>query len=291
MEFSSELVLVTGASGFIGKTVVPYLLKQGYRVRAFIRPTSSWPFASHPHLEKAMGDMQDPASLSRALMGVHWVVHLAAAKSDEPDSELTNIGGAQNLIQACRANHVRFIINLSTQSAKLKNKGTYARTKEVADRIFHESDLSVTTLRSSLVYGRPISGAFGKLVQYSELPIVPVIGPGTAPMWPIHVEDLAHALYLAAIKPQTRGQIYEVGGPDRISLNELLDLILKWRGRHRPKWHIPVWAGLILASLFSLLPKPPFSRSNVLGTNEEIPMDVERFFQDFGFVPRRLVLH
>jgi NADH dehydrogenase len=191
-------------------------------------------------------------------------------------------------VQACRRGGAGFIVHVSTQSAKLKRKGTYALTKEAADKVFLESGFPVTILRSSLVYGDAESGAFGSLVKFAKLPVIPVMGPGTATHWPIHADDLARAIEVAALRPQTRGQIYDVGGADSATTNELLDLIGKTQGRARPKVHIPLGVGLLAATVFSVLPKPPFTRSNVLGSNEQVYMDVERFFREFGFTPRRL---
>ena len=281
-------VLVTGAAGFIGRFACLYLLEKGYRVRALTRGRSRWPFAPHPALTRVVGDMQVATSLDAAAAGVDWVVNLAAAKSDEPDSEATNVLGARHLVQACRRGGARFIVHLSTQSAKLKRKGTYALTKEAADRVLLESGFPVTILRSSLVYGDAVSGAFGSLVKFARLPVIPVMGSGTAPHWPIHAEDLAQAIEIAALRPQTRGQIYDVGGTDRATTNELLDLIGQAQGRAHPKVHIPLAVGLLAARIFSALPRPPFTRSNVLGSNEQVSMDVERFIREFGFTPRRL---
>jgi nucleoside-diphosphate-sugar epimerase len=114
------------------------------------------------------------------------------------------------------------------------------------------------------------------------------MGAGTSPHWPIHVDDLCRAIEIAARQTTTRGQIYEVGGPDQASVNQLLDAITAVQGIKRAKLHIPIWAGLLAARVFSILPRPPFTRSNVLGSNEDVAMDVERFFRDFGFTPRRL---
>jgi nucleoside-diphosphate-sugar epimerase len=283
-----ETVLVTGASGFVGSAVCKYLLARGYRVRGFVRKTSRWEYPADGPLERAVGDMQDPASLEAAAAGVAWVAHLAGAKSDERDSDRTNVEGASNLIEACRKQQVKFIINVSTQSAKLQRKGTYALTKEAADQVFSTSGFPVTTLRSSLVYGDLTGGVFASLIKFSRLPVIPVMGSGTSPHWPIHVEDLARAIEIAAQRPSTRGQLYELGGPDRANVNELLDAMVRAQGLKRMKLHVPIWAGLAAARVFSVLPRPPFTRSNVLGSNEDVVMDVQRFFRDFDFTPRPL---
>ncbi len=281
-----QSVLVTGASGFIGRALCGYLRGRGYRVRALTRASSSW--AEDGDIERVIGDMQDLASLKAATTGVDWVAHLAAAKSDEADSDKTNVLGAKNLIEACRANGVGFIVNVSTQSAKLQKKGTYAATKHQADETFHGSGFPVTTLRSSLVYGDLTGGVFASLVKFAKCPVIPVMGSGSAPHWPIHLEDLCRAIEVAALRPSTRGEVYEVGGPDQASTNQLLDLIAARLGRRGVKLHLPIWLGLLMAKVFSILPRPPFTRSNVLGSNEHVSMNVERFFRDFELRPRPL---
>ncbi len=279
-------VLITGASGFIGRALCVYLRGRGYAVRALTRASSSW--TDLDGVERVIGDMQDLESLKAATSGVDWVAHLAAAKSDEADSDKTNVLGARNLLDACRASGVGFIVNVSTQSAKLQRKGTYALTKHAADETFRESGFPVTTLRSSLVYGDLTGGVFASLVKFAKLPIIPVMGAGTAPHWPIHVEDLGRAIEIAAMRPSTRGEIYEVGGADQASTNRLLDMISERLGRRSFKLHIPVALGLFMAKVFSILPRPPFTRSNVLGSNEHVTMDVARFIHDFEFTPRPL---
>jgi NADH dehydrogenase len=281
-----QKVLITGASGFIGQALCRYLHSKGYQVRALTRASSAW--MEPKGIERVVGDMQDLESLRAATAGVDWVAHLAAAKSDEADSDKTNVLGARNLVDACRSNGVGFIVNVSTQSAKLQLKGRYALTKHEADEAFRGSGFPVTTLRSSLVYGDLTGGVFGSLVKFAQWPVVPVMGAGTAPHWPIHVEDLGRAIEIAALRPKTRGQIYEVGGPDRASTNQLLDYISERSGRRSTRLHVPIWLGLLLAKVFSILPRPPFTRSNVLGSNEHVSMDVERFFRDFEFTPRPL---
>jgi nucleoside-diphosphate-sugar epimerase len=232
--------------------------------------------------------MRDLTSLEQATLGVRWVAHLAAAKSDEGNSREINVEGAKNLVSACRTNKIEFIINVSTQSTKIQGKGLYGVTKEEAEQVFHSSQIPVTTLRSSLVYSDISKGLFASLIKFARLPVIPVIGPGNAPHWPIHAVDLARAIEIAAQKPESRGQIYDVGGPDQVSLNGLLREFAQRQGLKRPIVHIPLSLGLAMARTLSFLPHPPFTYSNVLGGNIPVTMDVERFFRDFDFTPRPL---
>ena len=127
-------VLITGAGGFIGQAVTSRLLEEGYTVAVLVRSSRSISFY-HPKLEWLLGDMRDKKSLVQNTKGVDVVVHLAAAKSDERESYEINVTGAQNLLEACETNGVKRIINISTISTKLPQKGVYAETKEKADEI------------------------------------------------------------------------------------------------------------------------------------------------------------
>lgn len=279
-------VLVTGATGFIGRAVVRLLLHEDYRVRAFSRSRSGWPFPPHPHLERVTGDMQSGESLRHAANGAEWVVHLAAAKSDERDSRQTNVEGARNLVDALRGAHVPFVINISTQSAKLQRRGIYAETKAQADALLHRSGLAVTTLRVSLVYGDMPAGVFGSIVRLSKLPVIPIFGDGTTRFSPIHRDDLARVILLASRLPAVRGKTFDVGGPETLSFDQLVAAILARRGMRRPIVHLPVSVGLLLARALAILPRPPLSVSNVLGGAENVPLDLQTFFREFDHVPR-----
>ena len=283
-----DSVFVTGATGFIGQAVVRALLEQGHSVRALVRTNSRWPFPAHSRLTKTIGDVCDRESLSQALKGCMAVVHLAAAKNDERESEEINVGGAKNLIETCRREGIGCIINVSTQSAKLRRKGIYGRTKDEADRLLHTSGIPVTTLRCSLVYADLVSGVFGSIVRFTRLPIIPVIGSGTPRFHPIHRDDLAMIIKRALTLDGTRGKIYDIGGIDAVTFNELVAKILQFQNRQRLVVHLPLWLASILAHIFAILPHPPITVSNVLGAAEDMPMDIAPMLQDFGVTPRSL---
>ncbi len=276
-----QTILVTGAGGFIGKVVVNALLQRGWRVKAMMRTTRPCP------AEVIIADMRDAGSLRTALTGCTAVVHLAAAKSDEPDSDDVNIEGAKRLVEACRAAGCRRIINMSTQSAKIVRKGAYARTKSAADEIFHASGLDVTTLMPSVVYGDEKTGVFGTVLTFIEkLPVVPVLGDGQWISAPVHVDDVAGAIVACLDHNKTVGKRYDIAGPDQLTFDALIDKLGAGIGKRRPKLHIPVGLALFIANIVAkLLPKPPITVSNVLGSNQNTDIDIEPARRDFGFNP------
>jgi NADH dehydrogenase len=284
----TERVLVTGATGFIGRSVVRRLLASGRIVRAYVRDGTRGALPAHARLELARGSMTDERALTAACRDADWIVHLAAAKSDEPDSEDVNVGGARRLVAAVRAGSARLVVNVSTQSAKLPRPGTYGRTKAAADRVLHEAGIAVVTLRSSLVYGEVQEGVFGSLVRWSALPVIPVFGDGRARFWPIHRDDLAELILRSAASASTHGRVLDAGGPDGCTFDELVRRVCAARGRRRPLVHLPVWVGRAAARALRVLPRPPISESNVLGGAVDVPLDVGPICAATGFVPRAL---
>ncbi len=278
---------VLGAAGFIGRFVVAELLREGWRVRAFIRQPEENPFCDEPGVEVLRGDVRDPAAVVRALAGATAAVNLAGAKSDEPESEAVNVGGARHLVAAARAQGGVRILHFSTQAVKIARPGLYARTKLAADRVFETSGLPVTILRPSIVYGPGRSGVFSTMQRAIErLPLVPVLGDGQWVSAPVHVADVARAVTACLATPATIGRCYDLAGPDSLTLDALLDRIA---GRRVRKLHLPFELALLLARIaVRVLPRAPLSVSNVLGSNQPIPIDLAPARRDFGFHPMSL---
>jgi len=281
-------ILVTGASGFIGRPTVARLVAAGHHVRRLVRRDDG---VRGERVSTVIGDMTDATSLAAACAGVDLVVHLAARKSDEPDSRAVNVEGARNLTHAARTTGARAIIHISTASVKITNRGIYAATKKEAEEILNASGIPTTTLRPSLVYGMSHEGAFGALLEAAALPIVPVFGNGTWISYPIQVDDIAEIILRATERAEARGKTYDVGGPDAISLNDLLRLLARRvYGKERVRLiHIPASVGIAVARILRrFLTKPPITKSNVLGSTQDIPWDAVPLRRDFGYAPRSL---
>lgn len=284
----SKVIAVTGACGFIGRVVVRHLLDAGYHVRALVRSDVLWPFVDHPHLERCRGEMTEVESLRHLVHSADGVVHLAARKVDEHDSESVNVGGAKNLVRVCEEESTQWIINISSQSAKLHNAGVYGTSKRRADAIFQASKIPVTTLMLSLVYGPGRSGVFGTLVRLASLPLTPIIGRGDAQFRPIHVEDVAKIIQLCIETPETRGSTYDSGGDDSVSLRTFLQTIKKILDVPSPIISLPTGLLLFVAKILSFLPHPPVTVSNIRGAMESIIMDITPLHNATGFTPRAL---
>lgn len=281
---SMKKVAVTGASGFIGRAVIELLVRKGYSVLAL----------SHSRKIQRKGIEREKINIAssnfeKKLNGVDAVIHLAARKSDEKDSFRVNVEGAKNLVNACKKNKIKLIVNISTASTKIKEKGVYAKTKHLADKIIEDSGLNYLTFKPSVVYGDLENGVFGSIVKFSKLPIIPIIGSGNSAFWPIHSDDLAEFILLGMKKEKMWNKTYDIGGKEKVSFNELVGLICERIYNKKANIvHIPVFFGMLIASGFRMTRKPIITKSNILGSTQNIEFYPERAIRDFNFNPRQL---
>jgi NADH dehydrogenase len=283
-------VLITGATGFIGRRLAA-LLAGTCAVRCLVRDAARAKTLLPSGVELVTGDMTDPASLKAAVAGVDAVVHLAALKGDEAEIVAVNVGGAHNLVAACRAVGVKRVINVGSQASRLARRGAYGETKARSDEAFAASGLEATTLVPSLVYGPNDPGVFGKLARVTaSAPFVPVIGDGSVRFQPVHVDDVCAVIAGCLAEPGTIGKTYAVGGPASVTLVELIDRIGAALGKKPLKVHLPYWAAMGIARVLGLfLAAPPLSVSNVTGAVQSAPdADYAAVFAELGLKPRPL---
>ena len=250
-----DTILVTGASGFIGRHLVGELVSRGYDVAMLARQTSDISALQRTQSKVIYGDITHLRSLVEACEGIDAVVHLAAMTSSGEGSDYeksfqTNVVGCQNLIDACKLNQVSRIIHVSTQS---DNSGAYATTKRHAEVLFRESGLNVTIVKPSLVYGSGDRGLFGSMTKFIDrFPVIPIVGSGNYPMRPIYVGDVAQSI-ISCLEKDGSGGEYLISGPEEVSYSQYLDSIAQAMGLTRKKVHIPypvVFAGVSFVSLF-----------------------------------------
>jgi NADH dehydrogenase len=290
------MILITGASGFLGQRLVAQALKQGHDVRALVRSANvdlseGQSGASQSALHIHQGDITNPASLAAALDGVESVIHAAATTSetapDETVSRRTNVEGTRNLLAACREAGVSRWIQISSLSANPANSSVYGRTKFAADEEVRRSGLRWTILQPGTIYGSGSRGLFAKILRLTHtLPVVPVLGPGTQSMRPIHVDDAASASLACLDHETTVGQTYTLGG-DVITFNDFLRGIIRAQGKAKPLLHIPLWFCFPVARVLSFLVKnPPVTVDNLVGLRQMAAPDITAARRDFGFAPR-----
>jgi uncharacterized protein YbjT (DUF2867 family) len=239
-------VLVTGATGFVGKEVVRQLVQANYVVRALARHHTSGARQFQPSgdspLEFVVGDTGQPASLAAAAQGSDAVIHLVGIISELGQNTFykAHVEATQNVVWACEQAGVRRYVHMSALGTRPGAVSRYHQTKWEAEEVVRASRLAWTILRPSLIYGRgdQFVNLFAALSRWS--PFLPVMGPGTGKMQPLSVESVAHCFVQALLKPATHGKTLDLCGPTPVSFLQILDTILQVLGRRRWKLHVPL---------------------------------------------------
>jgi NADH dehydrogenase len=288
------MILITGASGFLGRCLVQRALAKGQNVRAMVRrPT---PELDLPADVLYQADLTEPATLAGAVAGARAVIHAAATTSEtSPNEELsrrTNVEGTRHLLEACKEAGVRRFIQISSLSAIPANTSVYGRTKFAADEEVRRSGLDWTILQPGTIYGPGGRGLFAKMVRMTRglLPLVPVLGSGKQTMRPIFVDDTADAALACLDEPKSFGRTYALGCRDAITFNDFIRGVLRAQGKRKLLVHVPFWFCFPVARVLGLILKnPPVTVDNLVGLKQMKAPEITAAQEDFGFAPLSFV--
>ncbi|HET7449071.1 MAG TPA: complex I NDUFA9 subunit family protein [Gaiellaceae bacterium] len=258
-------ILVTGGTGFIGPRIVHALRAQNDEVRVLVRRPERATRISGLGAETVAGDMTDPASLEAALDGVSHVVHLVAILQGRPaDFERIMIQGTRNLIAASKQAGIERLTLMSAIGAgdPANDVVPYYRAKTAQENDLVASGLEYTIFRPGFVFGP--GGALPLFItQVKVTPLVPVIGSGLQRSQPMWVDDVAEYFARSLGMPEAANRVFELGGPDTVSWNELYLTIAKVLGKRRRLLHIPFAVARGGALLTQRLPGAPLTTDQV----------------------------
>lgn len=231
------MILVTGGTGFIGRVLIRQLVEAGYQVRTLIRPSQSSPrLPKGVPVEVAVAALNDERSLRAALVGVDTIYHLAGVERSGVEADLleVDVRGTQTVLRAAADAGVDRFFYLSHLGADRASAYPIFKAKAIAEEHIRRSNLDATIMRTGIVFG-PNDGFTTGLAQLlSALPFVFFLpGDGSSLMQPIWVEDLVTCMVWSLDEKATRNQTYELGGPEFLSLSDVLKTILAQLGIQR----------------------------------------------------------
>jgi NADH dehydrogenase len=284
------VLLLTGATGLVGSALLPRLTASGRPVRCLVRDPRRLG-AERVRVQIALGDLSDPPSFRNALRGVDTVVHLAAAIRDQPGSSIEELNAVATwrIVQAAHGAGVERFVFFSAQSASAHNRTRFMRAKALAERAVGESGVPHTIFAPSIVYA-PGDVFLSLLERMALLPVVPISGSGRALFQPIWSHDVADCV-MAALERAEVAERYELSGPDTLSYDAIVEIVLRAAGRPRPLVHVPL--GVVSRSLRTL---EALMRSKAFATWDEaelmeVTMTAARGTADaeaLGVTPRRM---
>jgi uncharacterized protein YbjT (DUF2867 family) len=235
------MILVTGATGTVGKALVPKLLERGDEVRVLVRDPRKLG-RLRVEVRLALGDLVDLGDsrvLRQALRGVETVIHLAAAIRDRPEARVEEVNGlaAGRLLRGAEQGGVGRFAFFSAIGATAFQRTRFFRAKAIAERAVLESELDTSVFAPSIIYDRDDPWVTIQR-RLALLPAVPISGSGKARFQPIWAHDVADCV-IAALDRGGDGR-HELAGPEVLSYDEIARVVARASGRERPLAHVPL---------------------------------------------------
>jgi uncharacterized protein YbjT (DUF2867 family) len=239
------VLLLTGATGLIGSSLLRRLIARGEPVRCLVRdPRRLGP--ERVRVQITIGDLTDPRALRQAMRGVRAVVHLAASHRDQPHATIEELAGVATwrLLRAAEHAGAGHFVYFSALGATPHHPNRLHRAKALAERAVDEAALRTTTFAPSLVYA-PGDRRLARLERLAWLPAVPLAGRGRARTQPIWAEDVADCVLAALDRgAEERSHArFELAGPDVLTHREVVEVVL--RAAHRRRRLLPLPAPLL----------------------------------------------
>jgi uncharacterized protein YbjT (DUF2867 family) len=237
------VLLLTGATGNVGRPLLRRLTAAGVPVRCLVRDPRRLG-AERVRVQIALGDLSDHVSFRHALRGVDTVVHLASVVRDQPGGSIEELAGVATwrLVRAAENAGVRRFVFFSALGASTRSRARLLRAKAVAQRALVESGLTHTIFAPSIIYS-PGDPYLRLLQRMSLLPVMPIPGRGRAPYQPIWAEDVADCV-MAALPGGTHaaeadGRRYELAGPETLTHRQVVEIALSSFHRRRLVLGVP----------------------------------------------------
>lgn len=266
------MILVAGGTGFLGSAIVRELVRQRVAPVAVLSRVPSKITRRFPDLtlEARGGDVTDPASLPAVLRGIETLINCVQFPTSPIEVprkgwtfERVDYQGTVNLTEAARHEGVKRIVYLSGVGAAPDAPKHWFRFKWQAEEAVRASGITHTILRPTWVYG-PEDVALNRFLGFARfLPFIPMFGDGKQLMQPVFVDDVAKAVVLSLQTQAAANRTFEIGGPDVMTMDDVIQTALEVMGKRRFILHQPVLVGKALGRLTSLLPSPPLSADAV----------------------------
>jgi uncharacterized protein YbjT (DUF2867 family) len=241
---SDTLVTVFGGSGFLGRNVVRALCKRDYRVRVAVRRPELaghlQPLGKVGQIHAVQANLRYPASVEAAMRDSHVAINLVGilTESGAQTFDAVQGAGAGAVAKAAAAIGAR-MVHVSAIGADENSESRYARAKAAGEKAVLAAVPSATVLRPSVVFGPEdqFTNRFAALARMS--PALPLIGGGVTKMQPVYVGDIATAVADAVDGKTKAGATYELGGPEVLTMREIMEIILATTERNRMLVSLP----------------------------------------------------
>ena len=262
------MILVTGATGFVGAEILRRASRRGWRVRGLARnPERAESLGRLPNVELFRGDVSRPDELDEALEGVEVVVHLVGiiVETRAQSYEDVHVTGTRNVVEATRRAGISRYVHMSALGVEAgQDASDYYRTKWRAEELVRGAGLESTIFRPSVVFGRDddFFNRLARIVRWS--PVVPLPGGGRSRFQPVWIGDVAECFLQATRMELTPEPVYDVAGPQLMTLKEIVYTLMELTRHRRPILSLPLGPLRAAAAVLeTVLPTPPLTRDQL----------------------------
>ncbi|HUH96127.1 MAG TPA: NAD-dependent epimerase/dehydratase family protein [Anaerolineales bacterium] len=286
------MILVTGATGFVGRSLIRHLFETGREVRVLLRPSRRSPqLPTGVPLEAAVASLSDERALRAALKDVDAIFHLASAESQGRNANLlaVDVRGTDNLARMAVDAGVGRMVYLSHIGASRSSAYPVFKAKGIAEEHIRRSGMPHTIFRSSIVFGPEDHFTTSLAYLLHAAPgIFPLPGGGRSMLQPLWVEDLVNVMLWSLDNGETVNHTYEIGGSENFSLRQIVEIIMGLQ--HIRRWLVdlsPTTMRALTVTLESFWLNFPVSSFwlDYVAVNRTCPVD--NLPRQFGLMPAR----
>jgi nucleoside-diphosphate-sugar epimerase len=271
------MILLTGATGFLGEFVLDELVQRGHQVTCFVRKTSNIHKIKKMNVDYVYGELDDYKSICDALKGKKALINIASL----------GFGHGPNIIKACEEMGVNRSIFVSTTGIFTKLNPDSKGVRLEAEKLIKESTLDYTIIRPTMIYGTSKDRNMWRLVKFlKKSPVLPILGTGKYLQQPVYVKDLANAIVIAYEKNISIKKSYNISGASPLSYNDVVDITGKALGRKVVKIHIPMEISYKLLKIYEkIASNPKLKAEQVLRLNENKDFSYEDAKRELEYNP------
>jgi len=266
---NAALITIYGGSGFIGRHIVRAIAKTGARMRVAVRRPELalhlQPLGDVGQINAVQANVRFPDSLLAAAEGADAVINLVGIlfPTGKQTFKAVQDEGARHVAEAARTAGAKALVHISAIGANPESPSVYARTKAAGEAAVKDLYPDAVILRPSIVFG-PEDDFFNRFAKLATIaPALPLIGGGKTRFQPVFAGDVAKAVIAGLTGTAEAGAPYELGGPEVLTLKEVMERVLAYSMRKRLLVPEPFWLAKLQAAFLQWLPKPPLTIDQV----------------------------
>jgi uncharacterized protein YbjT (DUF2867 family) len=283
-------VLVAGGTGFVGKTLIPGLIKDGHDITILQRPNSRSLSPKIEGLKIAQINLESP--ITDTNLSADAIINLVGIIREFPGRGVTFYRShflvTKILVDYGRTIGVRRFLQMSALGVKANSHTKYFRTKFEAEDYLKESGIAWTIFRPAIIFG-PRSHFMALMSDMvKNIPLVPVVGDGKYKMQLVHVDDVCAGFRNGLHDERATGKTFEIGGPDILTYDEILNAIGKALGKSKVrKMHQPLWLIRPIAGLLGGFAWFPVTNDQITMLLESNCTNDKLYWEFLGLTPKR----